>query len=73
MLTCHKVNDLLGLKNIKALEGLTAFLTKTDLPLTVYNDVDQEVLTSPVVTLQDRKLMYFCGMTAIIDLLAPSD
>ncbi|KAK6082287.1 hypothetical protein SCUP515_02579 [Seiridium cupressi] len=43
------------------IQGITAFLTKCDLPLSLYNKVDQELLTSPIATLQDDKMMYFCA------------
>ncbi|KAI1847544.1 hypothetical protein JX265_000795 [Neoarthrinium moseri] len=56
-----KVNEMLGVNNIKAVEGFRALLTKCDLPLSLYNTVDKEVLSSPIATLQDGKLMYFCA------------
>lgn len=53
---------MVGLNNIKPVEGIRALLTKCDLPLSLYNTVDEELLASPIATLQDGKLMYFCGM-----------
>ncbi|KAI0144693.1 hypothetical protein BJ166DRAFT_582971 [Pestalotiopsis sp. NC0098] len=56
-----KVNEMVGLNNIKPVEGIRALLTKCDLPLSLYNTVDEELLASPIATLQDGKLMYFCA------------